>query len=221
MKRRSTRRTPAASSALISGRSGLQTAPPTNDPDAGDAKSEDDAGASAVLGEALGDIGLRRAGRPGECADLDVDDGGCVEAGEKIVEDEVGVRVVGPRCGGEEARAVEPREEGVPDAARDGRVGGERLVEGGLVLAAVVGLERLVEEAGAVDERAEIVGGGAVAGHLVLRRAEVGHGACAGSERLGTTVVEGVRGVRTLEDFNEICESEIMSRPVFNCIFVL
>jgi hypothetical protein len=133
----------------------------------------------------------------------------------------VGVRLVGPRRGGEEARAVVPREEGVPDAARDGRVGGERLVEGGLVLAAVVGLERLVEEAGAVDERAEIVGGGAVAGHLVLRRAEVGHGACAGSERLGTTVVEGVRGVRTLEDFNEICESEIMSRPVFNCIFVL
>ena len=46
------------------------------------------------------------------------------------------MRLVGPRSGGEEARAVEPREEGMTDAARDGRVSGERLVEGGLVTTA-------------------------------------------------------------------------------------
>jgi len=86
------------------------------------------------------------------------------------------MRLPGPRLGGEEPRAVEPREEGVPDAGRDGGVRGERLVEGELLLPAVPGLERLVEEAGAVDERTQLVGGGAVAGDLVLRRAEVGHG---------------------------------------------
>jgi hypothetical protein len=71
---------------------------------------------------------------------------------------------------------VEPGEEGVSDAGRDGGVGGERLIEGDLVLPTVAGLERLVEEAGAVDERAQLAGGGAVADDLVLRRVEVGHG---------------------------------------------
>ena len=60
----------------------------------------------------------------------------------------------GLRLCGEESRAVEPGEEGVSDAGWDGGVGGERLIEGDLVLPTVAGLERLVEEAGAVDERA-------------------------------------------------------------------
>jgi hypothetical protein len=75
----------------------------------------------------------------------------------------------GLRLGGEESRVVEPGEEGVSDAGRDGGVGEERLIEGDLVLPTVTGLERLVEEAGAVDERAQLAGGGAVAGDLVLR----------------------------------------------------
>ena len=76
----------------------------------------------------------------------------------------------GLRLGGEESRAVEPGEEGVSDAGRDDGVGGECLIEGDLVLPTVAGLERLVEEAGAVDERAQLAGGGTVAGDLVLRR---------------------------------------------------
>ena len=145
-------------------------APGGDDPDAGDAEAEEDAGGPAVLGEALGDVGLRRARRPRDGADLDVGDGGRLEAREEVVEDEVRVRVPGARLGGEEARAVEPREEGVPDAGRDGGVGGEGLVEGALLLPAVPGLERLVEE---VDEPAELVDGGAVACDLALGRAEV------------------------------------------------
>jgi hypothetical protein len=86
------------------------------------------------------------------------------------------MRLPGLRLGGEESRAVEPGEEGVSDADRDGGVGGERLIEGDLVLPTVTGLERLVEEAGAVDERAQLAGGGAVTGDLVLRWVEVGHG---------------------------------------------
>jgi hypothetical protein len=69
------------------------------------------------------------------------------------------------------------------------------------VLPAVPGLERLVEEAGAVYDWAQFAGGGAVACDLVLRRAEVGHGGGGegtvgggGGERSGGSVDSQRRG---------------------------
>jgi hypothetical protein len=113
---------------------------------------------------------------------------------------------------------VVPREEGVPDAARDGRVGGERLVEGGLVLPAVTGLERLVEEAGAINERTKLIGGGAVAGDLVLRRAEVGHGACARSgRRAGRRRWKRFAGLRRWRTLTRPANLEIIPRTIFAC----
>ena len=70
----------------------------------------------------LGDVGLRRARRPRDGADRDVGDAGRLKPREVVVEDEVRMRLPGPRPGGEESRAVEPPEEGVPDAGRDGGV---------------------------------------------------------------------------------------------------
>ena len=153
-------------------------APGIDHPDAGDAEAEERAGGLAVLGEALGDVGVRGSRRPRAGADLDVGDAGGREAREEVVEDDVRVgRAAGAGWGREEAGAVEAREEGAPDPGRDGRVRGERGVEGGLVLPALPGLEGLVEEPLAVDERAQLVGGRAVPRHLVLRRAQVGgHG---------------------------------------------
>jgi len=53
----------------------------------------------------LGDVELRRARRPRDSADLDVDDAGRLKPREEVVEDEVRMRLPGPRLGGEESRA--------------------------------------------------------------------------------------------------------------------
>lgn len=149
------------------------------DLDARHAKAEGDAGALAVLDDALLEVVFGAVGGPRAAADLEIDERGRAEAGEEVVEGEMGARAGGIR-GREDEGAVEAREEG-EDMGRDGRVREQGGVEGDLGVAPAVALEWLVKDAAAIDQRTQLPVLGPVARHLVLRRLQ--HRAGSGTAR--------------------------------------